>query len=362
MSKIQIKRTTTAGRTPNTTNSSNTSFIDVAELALNTTDRKLFSTDGTTLFEIGSQLSSLTVSGTAAANVLSAPYVDVTPVASEPAALEGRLFYSNTAHALSLYTDIANTPLTIGETTWIRVFNNTGSTIAKGASLYNTGATGGVTTVGLALANAYATTRSIGLAASDIANGAYGVVITRGKFSNINLSTYNINDVVYVSYTAAGGLTKTVPPSPNYPYRVGIVTSNTVTGSLNIALESESFEILRVTGTAVVEGNFTVSSNAVVSGSATLTGPVVAQNTVSMQNTLTVSTNFFVDTTGSVSTPAANVGSYFKANSTMLTVGSILSSNATAVKITADNALAFNDGTTQNTAFRVYDSAGARLA
>lgn len=59
---IQIKRTAVSGRTPNTTNSSNSSFIDVGEVALNLTDKKLFSSNGS-LFEVGSNLSSLSVTG-----------------------------------------------------------------------------------------------------------------------------------------------------------------------------------------------------------------------------------------------------------------------------------------------------------
>jgi len=61
--KFQVKRTTVTGRTPNTTNSGNTHYIDTGELALNLTDRKMFSSNGTIHFEVGSNLASLAVSG-----------------------------------------------------------------------------------------------------------------------------------------------------------------------------------------------------------------------------------------------------------------------------------------------------------
>ena len=61
--KIQLKRTTISGRTPNTTNSGNTAFIDAGELAVNLTDKKVFSSNGTASFEVGANLSSLNVSG-----------------------------------------------------------------------------------------------------------------------------------------------------------------------------------------------------------------------------------------------------------------------------------------------------------
>ena len=59
--KFQIKRSTISGRTPNTTNSANSSFLDVGELAINLPDKKLFSSNGTVLVELGSNLTSLSV-------------------------------------------------------------------------------------------------------------------------------------------------------------------------------------------------------------------------------------------------------------------------------------------------------------
>lgn len=70
--KFQLKRTSVSGRTPNTTNSSNTSFIDAGELAVNLTDKKLFSSNGVAAFEVGSNLSSLSVTGTTTLNAISA--------------------------------------------------------------------------------------------------------------------------------------------------------------------------------------------------------------------------------------------------------------------------------------------------
>jgi hypothetical protein len=70
--KFQLKRTSVSGRTPNTTNSSNSSFIDAGELAVNLADQKLFSSNGVTAFEVGSNLSSLSVTGTTTLNAISA--------------------------------------------------------------------------------------------------------------------------------------------------------------------------------------------------------------------------------------------------------------------------------------------------
>lgn len=66
--KFQLKRTSTSGLLPNTTNSGNTSYIAAGELAINLTDKKMVSSNGTVTFEIGANLSSLNISGVITAN------------------------------------------------------------------------------------------------------------------------------------------------------------------------------------------------------------------------------------------------------------------------------------------------------
>jgi hypothetical protein len=61
--KFQFKRTTISGRLPNTTNSSNSSYIDAGEFAVNLTDGKVVSSNGSATFEVGANLSSLNVTG-----------------------------------------------------------------------------------------------------------------------------------------------------------------------------------------------------------------------------------------------------------------------------------------------------------
>lgn len=68
--KFQIKRTSTSGLLPNTTNSGNTSYIAAGELALNLTDKKMVSSNGSATFEIGANLTNLSVSGNVVASNL----------------------------------------------------------------------------------------------------------------------------------------------------------------------------------------------------------------------------------------------------------------------------------------------------
>ena len=52
---IAIKRTTVAGRQPNTTSSGNATYIMAGSLALNMTDHILYSSDGTNLLYLSAQ-------------------------------------------------------------------------------------------------------------------------------------------------------------------------------------------------------------------------------------------------------------------------------------------------------------------
>ena len=56
VNKIQVKRTSISGRTPNTTNVANGSFIDAGELAINMADGVLYSSDGTNLITVGANV------------------------------------------------------------------------------------------------------------------------------------------------------------------------------------------------------------------------------------------------------------------------------------------------------------------
>jgi hypothetical protein len=71
---IYIKRTSVSGRTPNTTGSysTNSQYIATGELALNLTDNKMFTSNGTSYFEIGANLINQNVTGNIIANSISA--------------------------------------------------------------------------------------------------------------------------------------------------------------------------------------------------------------------------------------------------------------------------------------------------
>jgi hypothetical protein len=115
--KIQVKRTTVSGRAPNTTNSSNTQYIAAGELALNLTDGKLYTSDGTNLITFssgGGSSASITISDTAP---------------SSPTA--GQLwYYSVDAQLYVYYTDVDSSQ-------WVTASGGGGINNANNALLAN---------------------------------------------------------------------------------------------------------------------------------------------------------------------------------------------------------------------------------
>lgn len=62
--KFQIKRTSVSGRLPDVSNTSSSSYIDQGELAINTADGILYSSDGSTIIEVGANNTNAQVTDT----------------------------------------------------------------------------------------------------------------------------------------------------------------------------------------------------------------------------------------------------------------------------------------------------------
>lgn len=78
--KFQIKRTGVSGRQPNTTNESNSAFIDVGELALNFSDGILYSSDGNNAFEVGANVTNQTVNNELVVNTATVQQEFILPI------------------------------------------------------------------------------------------------------------------------------------------------------------------------------------------------------------------------------------------------------------------------------------------
>jgi len=123
------------------------------------------------------------------------------------------------------------------------VYNNSGSTIAKGSVVYINGRhSSNYPTILPAQANNEAHSyKTFALVDADILNNATGIVVQAGNITGLNLptSTYTDGDIVYLSPTVVGGITNVKPLAPNHICKLGSVTrAHPTLGSIEIKIEN----------------------------------------------------------------------------------------------------------------------------
>lgn len=153
---------------------------------------------------------------------LTVPHIDKT----------GRMVWNTTDQTLDLGMDYGITQQ-IGQETYARVGNTTGSTIPSGTVVGFAGATTNALLVSPYLANGSTPTLYIlGIMAHALPDsGEKGYCTTWGFVRNINTSAFNPGDILYASPSVAGGLTKIKPTAPNNVIPIAAcVTSNATTG------------------------------------------------------------------------------------------------------------------------------------
>lgn len=147
---------------------------------------------------------------------------------SSPAYSEGLVFYDEVEGTLSYFGPEPDITMNIGEEQWIRVRNNTGSTILDGQVVYIDGAISENPTVALAKADNISTSGIIGVATHNIENTTVGFVTIFGHVHNIDTSSFAAGDSLYVSPTIEGELINIMPTGDNYSVIVGTVTRSHV--------------------------------------------------------------------------------------------------------------------------------------
>jgi hypothetical protein len=105
----------------------------------------------------------------------------------------------------------------------IVAFNQTGGTLTKGTVVRIIDSNANVSVVAPAQADAPETSRIVGLVAQDFGNGTRGIVQISGVMVGVDTSLFVEGDFVFLSPTAAGGMTATRPEPPNYASIIGQV-------------------------------------------------------------------------------------------------------------------------------------------
>jgi hypothetical protein len=152
----------------------------------------------------------------------------------------GSVYYNDADGTLDLILKGGNVTLQVGQETVIRVVNKTATSVSLLQDNYQavriTGAQGQRPKVDLAKAtNDVLSAETIGLVTETISNNQEGFITTSGLVRNINTTgslqgeTWLDGDILYLSPTVAGSITKVKPVAPNHLIIIGYVISAHIT-------------------------------------------------------------------------------------------------------------------------------------
>jgi len=173
---------------------------------------------------------------------------DNTPTNTPTAA--GSMYYNDADGTLDLKLKGGNVTLQIGQESVIRVVNKTATNITLLEANYQavriTGAQGQRMKVDLAQATTDPlSAETIGLVTETIANNQEGFVTTSGLVRGINTTgslqseTWADGDILYLSPTVAGRITKVKPSAPNHLIIIGYVVHAHITqGSIFVKVDN----------------------------------------------------------------------------------------------------------------------------
>ncbi len=191
------------------------------------------------LRRIASELSTLSLGG-AVAQIVAGTNVTISPTGGT-----GNVTINAVGDMTKAVYDVDNDGIVDGsETTQIIVRNSTGSTLAKGAVVYLSGATGNRPNAVLSQANTEATSsKTIGIVIANIPNNSDGYVAVNGTLHDLDTSAFSAGAAVWLSPTVAGGLTTTVPSEPNHSVFIGYIARSHPTQGRLVILIQNGYEL-----------------------------------------------------------------------------------------------------------------------
>ena len=142
-----------------------------------------------------------------------------------PSHQEGKVYWDSAYHCLVAYNDESDVTQQLGQEFFVRVYNNTGSTITNGrvVTVWSNG--GMATTIKLAQADSIETSKVLGVATHSIEDGTYGYVTRYGLINGYNTAVFSSGQALYLSESVAGGFRTTPPAYPNEKVLVGFVSA-----------------------------------------------------------------------------------------------------------------------------------------
>jgi hypothetical protein len=160
-------------------------------------------------------------------------YFDFDITAGTPTHREGRVFWDNVDHTFGVMPDISGVVHQVGQESYVRIVNKTGSTLLNGSAVYIQTAIGNRPTAALADKGSPVTSHVIGVITSDVLDQDEGFATTFGLVRGVNTSTFSAGDPLFLG--SAGGLQITPPTGTDYVWFVGVALNSTVNGSIFVS-------------------------------------------------------------------------------------------------------------------------------
>ena len=157
----------------------------------------------------------------------------------------------------------ANVDLKLGQENVVLVKNATGSSIAKGKVVYINGAAGQRPTVTLSDADTEATSsKTLGLMAETLADGAEGFVTTFGVLRGVDTDGLSEGAMLWLSSTA-GGYTTSIPAEPAHSVFLGYVVKAHISSGEIFVNPQNGYELNELHG-VLIEADDDITDNEVL--------------------------------------------------------------------------------------------------
>lgn len=187
----------------------------------------------------GTVTGNVTVNGQVSATTMATNYIDFTPLTAAPIHVDGRLYYDQAEQTLVFWDGDPTLKYPINKMLWTIGVNKTGSTIPKGTVVYLSGAQGNRGKMWPAQAsNDLRSADTIGVTMQSTAINQEGYIMAIGELVGIDTRAFAEGTTLYLSPTAAGGITDVKPQAPNHIVKVGFSLNSTVNGKIYVEIDN----------------------------------------------------------------------------------------------------------------------------
>lgn len=181
----------------------------------------------------------VTVNGQVSATTMATNFIDFTPLAVAPIHVDGRLYYDQAEQTLVFWDGDPTLKYPINKMLWTIGVNKTGSIIPKGTVVYLSGAQGNRGKMWPALATTdFRSADTIGITMQSTAINQEGYIMAIGELQGIDTRAFAEGTTLYLSPTAAGGITDVKPQAPNHIVKVGFSLNSTVNGKIYVEIDN----------------------------------------------------------------------------------------------------------------------------